>query len=222
MILTKDATVLENSILGKMPPTPLIVDMTQEAIRVAKKHLSEVKRPHSEDTVYLHSLRVANRVADYVTKTTQKIFFDYELVIVAILHDIMEHSTYSKEELDKDLKTFVKAPDNSTINLIERVSKDSVKEGELGSTKYAFYHLAQCFKEGDKPFVIKLVEKLDNIHSLIVDESEETEVKTLSKEKYFLSCLYSCKELSKRDMASAGEVYELFNGILKELNKVKF
>ena len=104
--ISKDEQALINTIEGNLPlGSPFITAQVTMALGLAKKYLSNQKRKYDiGDNIYLHSLRVAVDASKYALTISENNFYRYDLVVIALLHDIIEDADCA--ELRQDLNEF--------------------------------------------------------------------------------------------------------------------
>jgi len=184
--IIQDEQVLINSIMCKLPPVPFVTDQIDCAIKIAKKYLSGVVRNYDKsDNIYLHSLRVANTITGYAVATSQNGFFKYELVIIALLHDILEDVPNSNE-LQKDLQKFTTVQ-NTIIDGIKALTNDEEKIELFGRSKYMRMKFVEIFNKDKELFAVKLADRIDNLSCLSTIPDTHDYKKDVVKGKLFIN-----------------------------------
>ena len=160
--ISKDEQVLVNTIRINLPVgIPFVEQQVQTAINISKKYLEGVKRKYdTSDNMYLHSLRVAVGASEYANSISKNGFHRYDLVIIALLHDVIEDA--DSPELRQELNVFKTLGNNKILEGIEALTNNEKEIHKLGKSKYMnvkFNQLAQ----GNKDFMaVKLIDRLDN------------------------------------------------------------
>ncbi len=215
--IIKDEQVLINSIMANLPAIPLVVETVQKAINIAKKHLGSVKRKYdTQDSIYLHSLRVALEVSQYAKDNSTNMFFMYQPIVIALLHDIIEDA--DSKQLRKELDVF-KSANNAVLESIKALSNNEKEIAKLGRSKYMvlkFFELAKMEKE---LLLIKLIDRLDNLKSLpLINDTEEykadPEKGELFKERYLLETLNIYLNFNLGKVVIDNDIYKYYNQLV--------
>lgn len=148
----------------------------------------------NEKPVILHSIRVANNLYE--------LGYDENIVLCALLHDVIEDSSITIENIKNDF-------DEATADLIKSLTgnnniKDKVKRDENlidKSVKYGFDSL-----------IIKCADILDNshYHYLIDNDNDELNDRLFKKYSYFLN---------KATMIRDEPIYKKLEKEVKKLKK---
>jgi (p)ppGpp synthase/HD superfamily hydrolase len=187
-----DEDQLRNSINFLLPAVPIVVDHVERAMEISKKYLSNVKRTYNvEDNMYLHSLRVALKVAERCSVVSEKGFFKWQPIVVALLHDVLEDADCS--ELRQDLLVF-RSTDSYVMNGIHSLtnSEDGIKE--FGRSKYMNLKFSELINGDRDIFYIKLADRVDNLKCMKLIENTDLyknnpELGKMFKTNYFLESM---------------------------------
>jgi (p)ppGpp synthase/HD superfamily hydrolase len=207
--ISKDEKLLRNTILSNLPTGNAFVGGQVElAIDIAKKYLTDVKRKYDTgDNMYLHALRVAVDVSDYAGKFGDN--YRYDLVIIALLHDVIED--VDSPELRQALTEF-RTGKNTVLEGILALTNDEEKLAELGKSKYMSVKFNDLSKNSDL-FAIKLMDRIDNVASLKLLNTSEKE-QELFVRSYLLETLVIYNNLCMNDFAVTNEAYKYYNELV--------
>ena len=137
------------------------------ALHYVAKNLSETG--HNTKPVLFHSFKVAYRLYQYD--------YDEEVVISAILHDLIEDTDVKKEDIANEFG-------NNIANIVEAVSFDPNIKDKLEQARVMFQ---KCLDYGLSSVVVKCSDLIDNIDYVIfVDDKDKRDV-LLAKYRIFLS-----------------------------------
>lgn len=140
-------------------------DNITKAYKYAKAKHAGVLRVSGEDYIY-HPARVARLVADWG--------FPSEVVIAALLHDVVEDTHTPLSEITKEFGLGV----SNLVNSVTKIDRD-LKEFE-GLTKEELRNLSDAKLQEyitDKALYIKIADRLDNLYTIRVFD-EPTQLKT--------------------------------------------
>ncbi len=221
-----DAQLLKNSINYLLPASEIVCREVQEAYRIAEKYLAGIKRKfHIDDNTYLHSLRVALRVAQWCKENCDSdSFFPYRPIIVALLHDVIEDA--DSPELRKDLEVF-KSIDNYIINNILTLTNSEGDIVKYGKSKYMVMKFSTLMRTSNELFMIKLADRLDNLKSLsTIEDTKEYVINKkeakLWKKKYLLETYAVYLNTINSSQVINQTVFPVFNELAILLNEQKF
>lgn len=150
--------------------------MTQEKMELGKKmdialHYTAYnlrKTGHNTKPVLFHSFKVAYKLYQYG--------YSEDVVIAAILHDLLEDTSVTKEDIKVKFG-------ESIANIVSAVSFDSNIKDKLEQARIMFQN---CIDYGIEAVTIKCVDLIDNIDYVsFVKDKEERDV-LLAKYKLFL------------------------------------
>lgn len=221
----RDPQVLINSIMEELPQVPLIVNSVYKGIAIAEKYLTKVTRLYdTEDNMYLHALRVALRTAQYAKQTSNQMYFKYELIIIALLHDLLEDA--DSPEVQQDLQIF-KSTNNNIMNGIISLTNDNVEIAGMGTGKYMGIKFTKLLKQDEDLFLVKLFDRLDNLISLPAIKktelyNEDAEKGELFIRNYYLETQNIVLNLALAKMIIPDNIYMIYNELLLLLNSVSF
>lgn len=140
--------------------------MIQKAIEYAKVKHSGQNRLFSKEPYVNHPIRVM-QIIDENKKTNRK----EDLFIAAILHDILEETSTSEEEIEK---TFGK----KVLELVKELTTNEEERKKIGKTKYLLEKMSNPEKMSNWGLIIKLADRLDNL-------SDNDKQPREFKERYF-------------------------------------
>lgn len=130
--------------LNQSAKTVVDIEEIKKAIYYAKKYHSGQKR-HSGEPYYSHPLEVAEITATYL--------FDTNAIIAALLHDVVEDTRSSLEEIE-----FIFS--KKVAEIVQVLSK--LTEGHLLSKEETFYKINNFPDEERKAITIKVIDRLHN------------------------------------------------------------
>lgn len=137
-----------------MKNTPLIL----KAVRFAEaKHAGQVRKSSGVDYM-IHPLLVAMSVVKY--KESKKI---EQLVAAALLHDTLEDTDTTEEELVKEFGLFV-------ASLVLELTSDVESVAYYGKTQYLMRKLPGMSNYG---LLLKLLDRLNNLHDSPKERTKE-------------------------------------------------
>ncbi len=136
------------------------------AYEYAKEKHGSVKRASGEDYIN-HPIRVAKFIAEWG--------FGSDIVIAALLHDVVEDCDTSIEEIEELFGNGV----SSMVNTVTKIDKH-IKECE-GLTKEEIHALSDAKLQqymSDKALYIKIADRLDNLNTIDIFEKSKQLKKT--------------------------------------------
>lgn len=215
--IIKDEQLLVNSLMATLPAIPIVHRYVEDAIKISKKYLECVKRDFDvEDNIYLHSLRVALKVADYSKKSNPQ-FFNYTPIVIALLHDVIEDA--DSAELRQDLKLF-ETVENTIIKGIEALTNDKAEIEKIGRTKYIPTKFLTLARKDKELLLIKLADRVDNILCLDLIEgtpkyNEQTAYGDLFKTNYLQESLIVFLNFVNANIVIPNDLSVVYNEFLK-------
>lgn len=133
------------------------------AISYIKKYHKDQKR-HSGNPYYYHPINVAFIVIDY--------FFDTAIIIAALLHDLVEDTKFSLNQIDflfgKEVALLV--------DRLTKIDTNTTMKFKLSDEESA-YKLIYLDDNDKKVFAIKLSDRLDNMRTIQYIKSIEKQKK---------------------------------------------
>lgn len=120
----------------------------QETIDFIKARHADQIRSFTICPYWVHPIRVAVLAAKY--KQSHKID---EIIIAALLHDTVEDTKTTLEEIEKEYGELVRS-------LVEELTSDKKEQNFIGKTEYLSQKL---YKMSSWGLVIKLCDRLDNV-----------------------------------------------------------
>ncbi|WP_445668682.1 HD domain-containing protein [Orientia tsutsugamushi] len=144
----------------------MALDKVKKAIFYAKKYHSNQKRDTGEP-YYMHPLEVALMVADYSFKT--------DTIITAILHDVIEDTTLTKEKIAMEFND----------NIAEQVL---ALTRNRGGKKTSSMKMIKTLVNQDKVelLLIKLLDRLDNIKTIFIKPAKRRQEIILETQQEFI------------------------------------
>ena len=143
-----------------------------KAYNFSKQKHDGQKRKFSNLDYFVHPKWVARKVEE-LTK-------DEDLVIVALLHDVIEDTDTSYEEINK---VFGK----KIADLVYELTNDNILKVQMGKKAYMSYSINKMSSDA---FTVKLVDRLHNVLFLEGDEADKNFIRWYWKEtKYILEHL---------------------------------
>ncbi len=156
--IIKDKEYLKNEIMRQLPNNEKIKQEVSYTISLVEKHLYSVSRDYDkEDNIGIHSLRLAIEVIKYIKRMYTEDHFKYELVIIALLHDIIEDVPLKL--LKDDLSPF-KYNIFKGIHLLTNIPE---KENAMGRSMYMKEKFKTLLDTDIELFLIKILDRVDNI-----------------------------------------------------------
>ncbi len=135
-------------------------------------YLLEIFRPlcFNEKPVILHSIRVAN--------TLYELGYDEKIILGALLHDVVEDSSITIEDLENDF-------DIEIARLVDSLTEDKGINDRIIRDKSL---IDKSVKYGFDSLIIKCADILDNshYHHLIDNSNNELNQRLFKKYEYFL------------------------------------
>jgi (p)ppGpp synthase/HD superfamily hydrolase len=215
-----DEQALINSIKENLPTSStLVYEYVDRAIQISKKYLEKVLRKYDkEDNIYLHSLRVALEVAKHCKNTSNELFYNYDPILVALLHDVIEDTPENKQdELLNDLEVFRTLGVNKVLAGIKALTNSNENLEKYGKAKYLGLKITkELFDVNIEWFLIKLIDRLDNLSSLDKVTNE------MFKRNYLLETRVILNELQLANKIIPNNIFSYYNEILKILNSSKY
>ncbi len=174
-------------------------------IRRAKKFAKEKhkgqKRKFSKEPYFNHVKRVAKNIKKY--KKSHK---SDELIATAFLHDALENTDTSYEELKKNFGKLV-------ASLVKELSNEDEKINKIGKKEYLAKKMSNPKKTSSWALCIKLSDRMDNVSDLNKSNSK-------FRKKYVDETKYIIKKLEeKRRLTNTQK--NLIREIKKILEKTK-
>ncbi len=124
---------------------------------------------HNPKPVLFHSFKVAYKLYQYG--------YSEEVVIAGALHDLLEDTSVTKEEIKEKFG-------DSIANIVNVVSFDSNIKDELEQAKVMFKN---CINYGIEALIIKCADLIDNFDYMMFVKNKEKYNVLLAKYKLFLS-----------------------------------
>lgn len=216
----KDEKILINTIFSNLPMgVPGMELRITDTINLAKKYLTDKARKYEvDDNIYLHSLRIAVRASEYAKKISQNGFYRYDLVIIALLHDIIEDADC--DDLRAHLEIYRDYGANTVLNGIEALTNDDEKIKEIGRSKYMSMKFSELSKNTDA-FVIKLLDRIDNLSGLPALNLEDSEQR-LFRRAYLLESLVIYNNLCMNGYAVPNIIFDIYSEFVTILTQNKF
>jgi guanosine-3',5'-bis(diphosphate) 3'-pyrophosphohydrolase len=140
--------------------------MTEEVIEFMKKSHGGQKRKFSPELYFNHPIRVSNIVKTVSNKE--------EVVIAALLHDLLEDTKVTEQELREKYG-------NKITDLVKELTIDEKEKKQLGLINYHFKIMGDSKKMSDDALIIRLADRLDNISDLKKIENESKEAENFAK-----------------------------------------
>lgn len=150
-----------------------IVDKAKKFAKM--KHKGQVRKFENQP-YFIHPKRVAHILAQFKISTRLP-----ELICVAYLHDSLEDTDTTYEELVKEFGTFI-------AGLVRELTSDKTGVEELGKADYL---LQKMTKMSNYALVLKLADRMDNVNKI-------QWTNTAFKEKYIKETEYIVSELQKK------------------------
>ncbi|NTV30576.1 bifunctional (p)ppGpp synthetase/guanosine-3',5'-bis(diphosphate) 3'-pyrophosphohydrolase [candidate division WWE3 bacterium] len=129
----------------RLPNNPHI----QHAIKLINQEFGDRLRKDKSEPMINHSLRVGNIIAPYVK--------DNDEIIAALLHDILEDSKVSADQINQHYGTRV-------ISLVESLTEDNRNDSWEERKKMALIKLSSA---SDEALLIKTADQIDNLETFI-------------------------------------------------------
>ena len=150
--------------------------MTQEKMELGKKmdialHYTAYnlrKTGHNTKPVLFHSFKVAYKLYQYG--------YSEDVVIAAILHDLLEDTSVTKEDIKVKFG-------ESIANIVSAVSFDSNIKDKLEQARVMFQN---CIDYGIEAVILKCADLIDNIDYVSFVKDKEKRDVLLAKYKLFL------------------------------------
>lgn len=124
-------------------------EMLDVAVLKAFEYHGKQKRKFSDELYVNHCLRVASLLGDYTD--------DEELISAGILHDMVENTTATIEDIEGWFG-------NRVASLVYELTNDDVRLLQIGKRDYIFEKFSTLSSDG---LLIKLLDRLDNLTGLI-------------------------------------------------------
>ena len=213
----RDEKILINTIFSNLPMgVPGMELKITETIKLAKKYLEDKERNYQiGDNIYLHSLRVATKASEHAKKISMNGFFRYDLIIISLLHDILEYADCP--DLRANLEIYRDYGTNAILHGIEALTNNDKKVEEIGRTKYMSMKFFELSKNTDL-FLIKLLDRLDNLAGLEILDMSSTE-QELFRKAYLLESLVCLQNLYLDKYVVPNVIFSVFNDFTSHLNK---
>ncbi|MDA3836740.1 MAG: HD domain-containing protein [Nanoarchaeota archaeon] len=157
--------------------------MIEEAIQFAEQKHRDQKRKFSGEPYITHPISVATIIRD--NKNSHRIT---ELITAAFLHDTLEDTNITEQELKKYFGEFV-------LSLVKELTTDENEMKKVGKTKYLADKMSNPNKMSSWALVIKLADRLDNVSDIHITSNEFKERYT-KETNFILSEIEKNRELS--------------------------
>lgn len=118
------------------------------------KHAGQVRKFSGEPYVN-HPVRVAKTLSAYTT--------DYSILAAAVLHDTLE-------DTDTTIEDLVRLFGDRVANLVKALTNDPEEIKRVGKTQHLLEKMA---KMDDETLLIKLADRLDNVQDVTFDPTSE-------------------------------------------------
>ncbi len=186
--------------------------LIQKAYLLSKDAHGNQKR-HSGELYFSHPLAVAEILID--------LKLDQDSIITALLHDIVEDTEVSIEDIEKIFG-------NEISKLVDGVTKLSKIESWQANERMAenFRKLTIAMSEDIRVLIIKLADRLHNMRTLIYLPSKEKKIKKAKESLEIYAPLAGRIGLNKikdelQDLSFAIVNYEDRNNIIEKLKEIK-
>ena len=143
-------------------------DILNEAVLKVFKYHGEQKRKFSDELYVNHCLRVASLVGDYSEDET--------LIVAALLHDIVEDTSVTNQDIKKWFGKKV-------ASLVEELTNDDDEVFRIGKKEYILIKFNTLSEGG---LLIKSLDRLDNLTGLINSKATFEFVKNYVKETDYI------------------------------------
>lgn len=134
-----------------------------------EKHKNQIRKFNGEPYV-THPIRVANTVKEFTS--------DKNIIITALLHDTIEDTDTTREEIETNFGIEV-------ANMVCALSNDKEELKRLGKTAYLTQKMNSL---SDLELLVKLADSLDNISDLSHD-NEQWSTRYLLQTDIIITCL---------------------------------
>lgn len=134
-----------------------------------EKHKNQVRKFNGEPYV-THPIRVANTVKEFTS--------DERIIVTALLHDTIEDTDATREEIETNFGVEV-------ANMVCALSNDKVELKRLGKTAYLTEKMNSL---SDSELLVKLADRLDNIRDLSHD-NETWSMQYMLQTDAIITCL---------------------------------
>ncbi|PJE81488.1 hypothetical protein COU58_02170 [Candidatus Pacearchaeota archaeon CG10_big_fil_rev_8_21_14_0_10_32_42] len=118
-----------------------------------EKHKDQVRKFVGEP-YFSHLENVSNIVKEYVQKENKE-----EMIAIALLHDILENTKTTEEELEKNFG-------NKIASIVKELTTDKTESEKIGKSEYLAKKLSDKRRVSDNALLIKLADRLDNVSDL--------------------------------------------------------
>lgn len=200
---------LEQGIIEMLPQIPYVIDQVGEALKWAKKEVSEGR--------YNKVLKTTYEVAEYAKSTSDLNFYKTHLVLANILSNI-ENAT--KQEKFSIFDTASKSTEKDLEAL--EVPEESIKKH--GCFKAILMHLVPLAKKNEDLFAVALIGIKHDLQEIIVG-MEKAKVKApITSEDYITVLGYSfiAANIRMARLNLLDKVHKIYNDIEILLNSISY
>lgn len=152
-----------------------------------------IVRKFSKKLYATHPISVANLVREYKTSKNMDV-----LVTSALLHDVVEDSDYTIEDIENKFGSFV-------ASIVDELTSDDDKIKEMGKADYLLHKMNNM---SSYALVIKLCDRLHNCSDLTIG-SEKFRNKYIKETRYILDNLD--RKMSQTHLRLIAEIYNKIN-----------
>lgn len=133
-----------------------------KAIEFATIHHGKQTRRGSGLPYIIHPIRVARRLEEYICPSCE---IDIEILQAAVLHDIIEDTKCSYEDIEKEFGKYV-------ADLVRELTNENDVLNAMGKGAYLVKKMNAMFEDA---LLIKLFDRLDNISDYTIITEREKE-----------------------------------------------
>ncbi len=171
------------------------MNLLEEVIKFAKEKHKNQKRKFSKLPYFIHPKRIAEKI--------KQITNNINIIATAYLHDTIEDTNATYEEINQ---LFGK----EIADLVKELTSDNIEVKKMGKKKYLTQKMN---KMSENAFLVKLVDRLDNIKD-IKDGPQAFKEKYLKETHYILENLN--RQINKQHALILDELRETLEKLINE------
>lgn len=126
----------------------------EKAREFAKEKHKGQTRKFAGEPYFSHLENVSNIVKEYTSKENKD-----EMITIALLHDILENTPTTEEELEKKFGSKI-------ASIVKELTTDKTESKKIGKGEYLRRKLKDKNQVSDDALLIKLADRLDNVSDL--------------------------------------------------------
>ncbi|MCR4327763.1 MAG: HD domain-containing protein [Nanoarchaeota archaeon] len=173
----------------------------EKAREFAKEKHKGQTRKFAGEPYFSHLENVSKIVKECAPKESKE-----EMIAIAFLHDILENTPTTEEELEKNFGKKI-------ASIVRELTTDKIESEKIGKGEYLAKKLSNNRKVSDNTLLIKLADRLDNVSDL--HNGKNDFVKAYAKEtKHIIDAIEKEREINKIHKELIGKIKEEIEKII--------